>query len=240
MCSECNRGKCLLLIVFKQYICTVYILCRNFMKKLVVEIPRDNWRVWSLCWRALAWILYYKSVSHHSLNVLLFCSSKFLKYWVSVAIIYDHIYLCDAYDVCFFRYDKVLFVALQALQSSNLDLTVYHIALRELCGNFHYLISQYLYLHGHVLGRASDVITCTRSFVSLTYLFHTQFQLSHVCLLASLRVPPPDKDNSWSQGLSSRCVIDKWHIAACTRLSIVGKYNLYSSIEISIGAFFSL
>lgn len=73
----------------------------------------------------------------------------------------------------FFRYDKVLFVALQALQSSsNPDLTVYHIALRELCGNFHYLISQYLYLHGHVLGRASDVITCTRSFVSLTYLFH--------------------------------------------------------------------
>ena len=55
----------------------------------------------------------------------------------------------------FYRYDKVLFVALQALKS--LSSPVYHIALRELCGNFHYLISQYLYLHGHVFGRASDV-----------------------------------------------------------------------------------
>ena len=60
----------------------------------------------------------------------------------------------------FFRYDKVLFVALQALHSlPTPDCTTYHIALRELRGNFHYLVSQYLYLHGHILGRATDVIT---------------------------------------------------------------------------------
>ncbi len=73
--------------------------------------------------------------------------------------------------MCLFRYDKVLFIALQALQSSNTDLvqSQYHnIALRELCGNLYYLIAQYLYLHGHVMGRASDVIACSRSFVFLT------------------------------------------------------------------------
>ena len=51
-----------------------------------------------------------------------------------------------------------------------------------------------------------------------------------MCLLASLRVPPPDKDSVLSQDRNSRNVIDKWHTAACTRLSIVGKDSVVITV----------
>lgn len=88
-------------------------------------------------------------MSHHWLSVQLCCSSKYF---------FDYMGICISLIICF-RYDKVLFAAVQELQSlSTWKPTVYHIALRELCGNLHYMISQYLYLHGHASGRAENVI----------------------------------------------------------------------------------
>ena len=154
MYSECDGGN----HTFSFMHCVVmYFSCRFFMKKLAVENLRDSWRVWYLYWKALVQILCCRSVWRHSLIALFFCSSIYLML---------NIHYCLIWHCVFFRYDNVLFVALQALRSlSNPDLTVYHTALRELCGNLYYLVSQYLYLHGHVLERASDVITCSRSFV---------------------------------------------------------------------------
>ena len=47
---------------------------------------------------------------------------------------------------------------MQALQDlSTKKLAVYHMALKELSGNLHYVVSQYLYLFAHDSGRTVNV-----------------------------------------------------------------------------------
>ena len=81
------------------------------------------------------------------------------------ALLLKYTYFCVPYEsvfqIVYCRYDKLLFSSLQMLQSvkslSAPILTVHQIALRELAGNLHYLISQYLYHQAHASGRAVNV-----------------------------------------------------------------------------------
>jgi len=105
------------------------------------------------------------------------------------------------------KFDQVLFATVLKLQTdSGVEMAVHRAALRELGGQFYLMLAEYLYLCAHRMKRQSVMGKSNRL-----------FQLGDFCLLASMKATPIQGQVPSSQ---------KWHAAACRRLSVAGRHMM--------------
>ena len=93
----------------------------------------------------------------HSAGLKSACIKKNLLRVAYMCILFDPVHVC----VCvYYRYDKVLFAALNNLKSiPSIVHAHYQVSVRDLCGQLYYMAACYLFLAGNSTSNVSSVNT---------------------------------------------------------------------------------